>query len=247
MQVNKKKSGLILLTFIALLLFVLPFQTVRAQTATISVSPPNNLVTVGQTITVNIEISGVQNLYAVDIAMTWDTSMLKLDSNQSFVGVSSGILNAPVLEVQDTASQQTGEYNLVATSENPAVGWSGSGIVATLTFTVTSAGQSALTLESSSSNAPVLANYPQPGTGETSTPISATVVNGSVYTASASSPSASPTASTSPAASPSSSPNVPEFPVLAILPLLILVSLGLLMLKLRKQTFGKASSTRCSD
>ena len=241
MRVNKRKTGSILLLFVASLLFVLPFQMVKAQTVTVSVQPQNNTVSVGQTLTVHIEISNVQNLYAVDISLTWDTSMLKLDSNESFVGVPNGILNTPVLVVQDTADQSTGEYHLVATSENPAGPFSGSATVATLTFTVISAGQSQLTFLNPNQQ---LASYPQ--SGGTSEYISATVVNGNVYT---SSTSPSPITSTSPppsngSASPSSTPKVPEVPSLAILPLLMLIPLVLLMPKLRKQGFGRASGTK---
>ena len=211
MQITKKQAGIIVLLVFASLLILVPIQTVKAQTATVSVSPKNNIVSVGQTLTVNIEISNVQNLYGVDIALTWDTSMLKLVSNQSFVPVSNGIgiLNPKVLVVQDTADQSTGEYNLIATSEYPAGPFSGSGTVATLTFTVTSTGQSSLTLKSSTSSSPQLASYVAPNSGE-SQPISVTVVNGNVSTTSSSpSPTASQTPSTS---SPSSSPSTTSTP-----------------------------------
>ena len=244
MSINKRKTGLILLLLVTSLLFVLPFQIVKAQTTTVSVSPQDNTVSVGQTLTVHIEISNVENLYGVDIALTWDTSMLKLDSNQSFVGVASGILNTPVTVVQDTADQSTGEYHIVATSENPAGPFSGSGQVATLTFTVTSAGQSQLTFLNPNEQ---LASYPQ--SGETSQFISATVVNGNVSTSSpsaspSSTPSSSPSPITSPSTTPSSTTKVPEFPSLAILPLLILIPLILLAPKLRKQAFRRPSNAR---
>jgi len=248
MLVNKKKTGLILLLFVASLLFVLPSQTVKAQTTTVSVSPQDNTVSVGQTLTIHIEINNVQNLYAVDIELTWDTSMLSLVSNQSFVGVTNGILNSPVTVVQDTADQSTGEYVLVATSENPAGPFSGSATVATLTFTVTSVGQSQLTFLNPSEQ---LASYPQ--AGQTSQYISATVVNGNVSSTSSSSsptssPSSSPSGSSSPSISPSPTPSsttkVPEFPSLATLPLLTLIPLILLAPKLRKQVFRRTPSAR---
>ena len=241
MRVNKKQAFTILLLFAASLLFVLPIYVAKAQTATVSVSPQENTVSVGQTFTVHIQISDVQNLYAVDIALTWNITMLELDGNQSFVGVTNGILNTPVLVAQDTADQSIGEYHLVATSENPAGPFTGSATVATLTFKVTSAGQSQLALN------PQLASYPQ--SGETSQPINANVVNGSVSTSSSTaSPSESPTTSTSssPSSSPSTSstPKVPEFPSLAILLLLVLIRLVLLMPKLRKHFFRRTSSTQ---
>lgn len=240
------------LLFFVSLIVVSSTHLVSAQTATISVSPSTNVVSIGETLTVHIEISNIQNLYGVDIALTWDTSMLKLDSNQSFVGVSSGVLNPPILEVQDSASQVTGEYNLIATSENPAGPWSGSATVATLTFTVTHDGQSSLTLESSSSSSPELASYVQPGSGEVSEPISVNVVNGLVTTSSPTpSPSSSATTSTSPTPSatpstsssptgtgtpkPTSTPKVPEYSLIVILPLLITAPFVLLVKQVKKE------------
>ncbi|MGA2681066.1 MAG: cohesin domain-containing protein [Candidatus Bathyarchaeia archaeon] len=242
MRINQLKTSIIVLLFIASLFVVLPIHTVKAQTTTVSVSPQNNIVTVGQTLTIHIEISNVQNLYAVDIALTWSTSMLKLDSNQSFVGVANGVLNSPVLVVQDTADQATGEYNIIATSENPAGPFSGSATVATLTFTVTSTGQSSLTLKSSTSSSPQLASYAQPGSGQTSEPISATVINGNVSTSSSSSsPSPSPTptssASTSKTATASSTPTptatVPELPVISLAVIFVLIALAAVVLSVR--------------
>jgi hypothetical protein len=249
MRVKHLKTSLVVLLFVASLFVVLPTQMVKAQTATISVTPQNNLVTVGQTLTVHIQISDVQNLYGVDVALTWDTSMLKLENNQTFVPLSNGvgILNGPILFVQESADQSAGEYNLIATSENPAGPFSGSGTVATLTFTVTSAGSSALTLKSSSSSAPQLASYAAPGSGETSQPIGVTVVNGNVYTASSSSsPSSAPTSTSSstPSSSTSSSPSVivtasstpkssspvPELSDAALLVVVVFSTLGALML-----------------
>jgi hypothetical protein len=258
-----KISAIIVLLAISVFI-VLPNQMVKAQTATISVVPQNNPVTVGQTLTINIKISNVQNLYGVDIALTWDTSMLKLVSNQTFVPVSNGvgILNPQVLFVQESADQSTGEYNLVATSENPAGPFSGSATVATLTFTVTSTGSSTLTLKSSTSSTPQLASYAAPGSGETSQPISATVVNGNVYTASSSSsPSSAPTstASSTPSSSssspsegssptatatasstPKSSSSVPELSGISLAAIVVLVTFGALMLlaKTKKKSWS---------
>jgi len=231
MRLNKRKTDIIVLLFVVSLLIVLPIQMVKAQAATVSVSPQNNPVSVGQALTINVEISNIQNLYGVDITLNWDTSMLKLDSNQSFVGVSNGVLNAPVLVVQDTADQSSGQYHLVATSENPAGPFSGSATIATLTFTVTSTGQSKLTINPQSQ----LASYAQPGSGEVSQPISFNIVNGNVYTgSSSSSPSASqtpssshsssPTSSSSASSSPSStSPSLAKSPAFAVLLAIIVI------------------------
>jgi hypothetical protein len=76
------------------------------------------------------------------------------------------------LIVTDAASQEAGKYTLIATSQNPANSFNGSGTIATLTFNVTSIGHSALTLQSE------LADHPLPE--QTSESINHTIVNGSV-------------------------------------------------------------------
>ena len=48
MLTDRKKVSIVVLLFVASLMLVLPTQMVKAQTATISVSPQNNIVTVGQ-------------------------------------------------------------------------------------------------------------------------------------------------------------------------------------------------------
>ena len=236
MQIDKLRTGIIVLLLVASLFVVLPIHNVKAQTTTVSVSPQDNIVSVGQTLTIHIEINNVQNLYGVDIALTWDTSMLKLDSNQSFVGVSNGVLNPQVLVAQDTASQATGEYNLIAVSENPAGPFSGSATVATLTFTVTSAGQSSLTLKSSTSSSPQLASYP--GSGETSELIGATIINGTVSTSSSSSSPTSPS-NTAPASyTPTATATVPELSVtsLAVIVILITFAVAVFTFRIKKKT-----------
>ncbi len=247
MRVNHWKACVIVLLFVASLFAVLPIQMANAQTAAVSVTPQESAVGVGQTFSVHIQISNVQNLYAVDISLTWSTTMLRLVSNQSFVGVANGVLNAPVLVVQDTADQSIGTYNIIATSENPAGPFSGTATVATLTFTATKAGQSALTLKSSTSATPQLASYAAPGSGDTSVPISATVNNGNVVVSSSTSstspsPSGTPTVSSNPTSSTSSvsptpTPSVPELSAIALVAVAVLVaSAAVLSVKLRRKT-----------
>ncbi len=207
MQFNMKKTSVIALLIVASLLVVLPLQMVKAQTTTVAVSPQTSTPVVGQTLTINIQLNNVQNLYGVDVTLNWNPAYLSLKTNQSFVDVKTypnGILNDPVSVVEDTATQTTGEYHLVATSYSPATGFSGSGTIATLTFTVTSAGQSSLTLSST------LANYAPGGTSE---PITHTDISGTVdATQTSSSPSTSPTPSSLSTASPSSSPSTSPTP-----------------------------------
>jgi hypothetical protein len=221
MRFNRKKTSIIALLFVASLLIVFPVQMVKAQTTTVTVSPQNSTPVVGQTITINIQLNNVQNLYGVDVTLDWNPAYLSLQTNQSFVGTSNGVLNTPVLVVQDTASQAIGEYHLVATSYSPATGFSGSGTIGTLTFTVTSTGQSSLTVSST------LASYaPNGGTSEV---IPGTDVSGTVDATSSSSSSASPTPSSS---SPTST--IPEFPLIAILSIVVVLLSIAIMLAVKK-------------
>jgi len=223
MRFERKKTSIIVLLFVASLLIIFPFQMVKAQTTTVTVSPQNSTPVVGQTLTINIQLNNVQNLYGVDVTLDWNPAYLSLQTNQSFVGTSNGVLDSPVLVVQDTASQAIGEYHLVATSYSPAGAFSGSGTIGTLTFTVTSAGQSSLTVSST------LASYaPNGGTSEV---IPATDVSGTVdaTSTSSSSPSTSPTPSSS-----SPTPTIPEFPLIAVLSICVILSSIAIVLAVKK-------------
>jgi len=153
------------LTIVCSLIILAPIQFAQSQNSNtaVSVAPAENSVRVGETLTVNITISNVQNLYGIDLTLDWNSSVLQIIKNETILGVElrpGGVLHgshisydinsyAPgdVIITQDTASQQTGEFHLVATSSSPSPSFNGSGIVAVLTFNVTSVGHSTLNLE----------------------------------------------------------------------------------------------------
>ena len=217
MRVNQKKTGLIVL-LLASLLVAIPIQTAKAQTATVSVSPQTSTASVGKTVTVAIQLSNVQNLYGLDVTLSYNNAVLQLTNSQLDLGTSSipgGILYGDPVSTNivaggvyyNTSLSTSSDYELYATSENTAGPFSGSGTIVTLTFTVLSSGQSPLTLNVQ------LASYAQPGSGEVSEPISASVVNGYfVTTSSSTSPSTSQTPSPSPSHSspPSSATSSPS-------------------------------------
>jgi hypothetical protein len=150
----------ILLLSVCALLVLYPTQAISAQSTTVKAEPSTTAPVVGQTLAVNITISNVQNLFGVDVTLRWNTSVLKVLSNTSLLGVEShpnGVLHESILIAEASASQQIGEYTLVATSTGSAAGFSGSGTIATLTFNVTSLGRSTLELETE------LADKPAPG------------------------------------------------------------------------------------
>jgi hypothetical protein len=220
MRVDQKKTGLIVALLLASLLAVLPIQMAKAQTATVSVSPQTSTASVGKTVTVAIQLSNVQNLYGLDVTLSYNNAVLQLTNSKPDLGTSSipgGVLYGDPVSTNivaggvyyNTSLSTSSDYELIATSENTAgntVGpFSGSGTIVTLTFSVLSSGQSPLTLNAQ------LASYVQPGSGEVSGPISVTVVNGNFATTSSSaSPSPSQTPSSSSSSPPSSSSPSPS-------------------------------------
>ena len=202
----------ILFTLLSVLLALLPIQAVAVQAAsgaTVSAVPSSSTPLLGETFTVNITIGNLQNLYAIDVTLRWNASVLQVLNVNSRLGVEShpdGVLhenlpNFPIEILEDTLSQETGEYHIAATSVNPAPSFSGSGNVAIITFNVTALGRSGLELESE------LAEYP--ASDEPANFIEHTVVNGSVDV-------------------------IPEFPsIIAVALLLVLVTTAVVFSKKR--------------
>ncbi len=158
------KTAIILLA-VSVLLAIIPISAVLAQTTIVKVQPSTSSPNVGATFTVDITISNVQNLYGVDVTLTWNKDVLRIISASSQLGVEShtgGVLHETVYIAFDSMSQQTGTYELVATSEGSAAGFSGSGKIVTLTFTVAKAGHSELTLETELADKPAAGGISNP-------------------------------------------------------------------------------------
>jgi hypothetical protein len=199
------------LTLITVLLAICLVSTAQAATTTVKAVSSSSQPKIGDTITVNITISGVQNLYGVDVTLNWNPQVLKLLSNQSMLGVEShpgGVLHETgtdaILVAENTASQSAGQYTLTATSTGSAPAFSGSGIIATLTFTVTSQGSTDLTVTSE------LADHP--ASGQTSNLIDHTDTSDSVTTV------------------------VPEFPSIAIIAASITAATAAIILSKKRST-----------
>jgi hypothetical protein len=153
----KTAKILLLILFATLLSFSL-IQLAFSQSSsktTVAVNPQATNALLSETITVNITISNVQNLYGVDVTLFWDPSVLTLQNVNLRLGVEShpdGILHettsAEIFVQNNTMNQENGEYHLVATSVAPAPSFSGSGNIATLSFNVTHVGHSDLILMS---------------------------------------------------------------------------------------------------
>jgi len=121
---------------------------------------------IGDTLTVTISITDVTNLYGIDIQLDWNPNVLSIIEAKSMLGAEAnpgGVLHESgsdtLLVVEDSASQTAGQYSLTATSTGSSPAFSGSGTIAIVTFNVTNAGQTGLTLQSELAD--------KPATGET--------------------------------------------------------------------------------
>jgi hypothetical protein len=154
------KKTLILLTVCGLFAFI-PIYSVIAQGTTVKAQPSSAAPKYGETFTVDITVSNVQNLYAVDVQLSWNKDVIRITSATSHLGVESqpgGVLHGNIYIALNSMSQLTGTYQLVATSEGSAAAFSGSGKIVTLTFTVIQTGHSELTLETELADKPVPPN-----------------------------------------------------------------------------------------
>ena len=175
-----KRQVLVLALAFALIAFY-PAQNAEPQASgtVVSVEPQFNSARVGETFNVSITVSNVQNLYTLEVFLSWNSSVLQAQTVSLQLGVEShpgGVLHEVpgegVFVVQDEVTQETGQYSLVATSVSPAASFNGSGTIASVTFAVVSVGHSEIELET------ILADYPEPD--NTSTEIDHTDTGGSV-------------------------------------------------------------------
>ena len=160
-----KASQCIVLTLLFSLVLLYPIHIVFSQTSstTVAVKPSESSPRLGETISINVTIANVQNLYALDVTLQWNSSALTVVNVDLRLGVEShsdGVLHGSRLNYDDStlvpgdilveesnASQEMGEYHLVATCIGSATNsFSGSGNIAILTFNVTSIGHSELGL-----------------------------------------------------------------------------------------------------
>jgi general secretion pathway protein D len=114
-----------------------------ASTGTFMFDPPTMSQTKGATFTVNVMLSGGQNVYSVPLELNYDPNQLQV-VNVSNGGFLSQDGQAVALVHRDDAT--AGKLQVTATRPPGAGGVSGQGAVVTLTFMAKGAGQSALTI-----------------------------------------------------------------------------------------------------
>ena len=163
----------LMVIFLALLSFCLT-SIALAQNSTNTVVKAETSTTqphIGETLTVEIKISNVQNLAGIDLSLQWNSSVLTLSKVALNLGIeshSNGVLHGSKLnydyntinsgEIYVQEAKVLGSYSLLAQSIGQTTpSFSGSGTIATLTFTATSTGPTRLALETE------LADHPPSG------------------------------------------------------------------------------------
>jgi hypothetical protein len=145
----------------------------------VEVEPHEGSAYVGETFTINITIVNVQNLYALEVTLYWNASILQEKSINLRLGCEShpdGVLhelpNASIFIAENSTSQ--GEYSLAATSTAPAPTFNGSGNIVRITFSIISPGNCTLSLETQLYDYQILPIIQQP----ISNPIDHTTIGG---------------------------------------------------------------------
>lgn len=121
----------------------------------VSIQPAAQTIQVGETTTVDVQIQNVDNLFGIDLRLTFDPSIVNVvDSNplvpgeQVEPGAFLDISEGKGFVVDNSADNTTGEIAYIATLLSPASPVSGSGTLIRITFEGVAEGTSPVTLES---------------------------------------------------------------------------------------------------
>jgi hypothetical protein len=145
------------LLLVTICLLLCPILAVSAQTSTVvAVVPSTVLANLGESFTVTVSLSNVQNLYGLEVILNWNPDALRVSKVDVRLGVETypdGVLHEsssspPIFIAEDNLTQTEGEYSLVATSMAPASSFSGRGNIVKLTFEPLALGASKIDLES---------------------------------------------------------------------------------------------------
>ena len=122
-------------------------RTSFAQGTVVEVLPSAISGDVGQSVAINIMVVDVQNLYAVDVAVNWNSSVLQLLNADVRMAPNDtdGVLYNPLIAINST---YPGNYEISATSQGPYP-FNGTGNIVIITFNVTGSGYSSIDLTKS--------------------------------------------------------------------------------------------------
>jgi general secretion pathway protein D len=128
--------------------------------ASFGFDPANLTQAPGSTFSVNVTLSGAQNVYSVPLQVSYDPKILQV-VNVSNGGMLSQDGQAVALVHRD--DDQAGALQITATRPPGAGGVSGQGSVVTLTFLAKGAGQSSITISKGGARDPSLQPLPVAG------------------------------------------------------------------------------------
>ncbi len=167
----KKLSLVITCSILVISLFSAAFAQNTVVRAVTSSSSPQ----IGEVFTVDLTISDVQNLAGLDIILDWNSSVLSLTNVALNLGVSShtnGVLYGNNLnydydtivagDIYVNETTTSASYELLAQSIGQSTqSFSGSGKIATLTFTVLNTGRASFSIESELADHPTVGEVAQ--------------------------------------------------------------------------------------
>jgi len=149
---------------------------------TVGIEPSTVSANLTETLTVNVTIANVQNLYGLEIALSWNASVLNVVSVDVRLGIEShpdGIIHEypnAVYVAENKVWQSVGLYRLAATTVAPSPPFNGTGNAVRITFNVTGFGESKFNLETQ------LYDFPPPDRDPNiSWPIEHTTIDGYFY------------------------------------------------------------------
>jgi hypothetical protein len=129
-------------------------RTSFAQGTVVEVLPSTVSADVGQSFAINVTVADVQNLYAVDVIVNWNSSVLQLVNADVRLAPADadGVLynssgDSVLIETNNLTSP--GSYEISATSVGPAPPFNGTGNIVIITFNVTGSGYSSIDLTES--------------------------------------------------------------------------------------------------
>jgi general secretion pathway protein D len=134
--------------------------------ASFAFDPPALTPKAGSTFTVNVMMTGAQNVYSVPLQLTYDPKLLQV------VNVSNGSLlsqDGQIVTVTHREDDTTGTMQVMATRPPGANGVSGQGPVLTLTFMAKAPGQSSLAIARGGARDPAMQALPVNGAAATVT------------------------------------------------------------------------------
>jgi len=128
--------------------------------ATFGFDPASLTQAPGSTFSINLTLSGAQNVYSVPLQVSYDPKILQV------VNVSNGSLlsqDGQAVALVHRDDDQSGQLQITATRPPGASGVNGQGTVVTLTFLAKSAGQSSITISRGGARDPNLQSIPVAG------------------------------------------------------------------------------------